>query len=205
MNFFNQERKLFGDWLEPDSPKVSAPLDTAGERAPEENEFLDAENAKKGTLIFTNRASLFSPEALDSFFNHIAALIRGEKKYGHIQTSGTVRENYEQGRCAIGTSDFQVWGYACTIPITQKIDVVEVTIRQDFQNTQHAKQLVELLAQSLLHPEKNAFALSWTSYTKRLFGNLGWMPCQMKMLDRDTKEALATYDEFVERYNIFIP
>ena len=205
MNFFNQERKLFGDRLEPDAPKVSAPLDTARENAPQEDEILDAENAKQGTLIFTNRASLFSPEALDAFFNHISALIQAEKRYGRIQTSDTVRDYYEQGHCAIGTSDCQVWGYACVIPITQEIDVVEATIRQDFQNTQLAKQLVELLAQSLLHPEKTAFALSWTSYTKRLFGKLGWLPCKIKMLDCDTKEALTTYDEFVERYNIFIP
>ena len=205
MNFFNQERKLFDDWLEPDAPKVSAPLDTAGEKATLEDEFLDAENAKQGTLIFTNRASLFSAEALDAFFNHISALIRGEKRYGRIQTSDTVRNYYEQGRSAIGTADCQVWGYACVIPITQEVDAVEVTIRQDFQNTQLAKQLVELLVQSLLHPEKNAFALSWTSYTKRLFGKLGWLPCQIKMLDCDTKQALITYDEFVERYHIFIP
>lgn len=205
MNFFNQERKLFGDRLEPDAPKVSAPLNTAIEKTPQEDEFVDAENAKQGTLIFTNRASLFSPEALDAFFNQISVLIRGEKRFGRIQTSDTVRGYYEQGRCAIGTSDCQVWGYVCVIPITQEIDVVEVAIQRDYQNTQLAKQLVDLLAQGLLHPEKPAFALSWTAYTKRLFGMLGWLPCKIKTLDSDTKEALKTYDEFVERYNIFIP
>jgi hypothetical protein len=205
MNFFNRERKLFGDRLEPDAPKLSVPLEATSENAPQEDESHEAENAKQGTLIFTNRASLFSPEALDTFFNHISALIRGEKKYGRVQTSDTIRDYYEQGRCVIGTSDCQVWGYACVIPINHEIDVLEATIRRDFQNTQPAKQLVELLAQGLLHPEKTAFALSWTSYTKRLFGKLGWLPCQIKRLDCGTKEALTTYDEFVERYNIFMP
>lgn len=205
MNFFNRERKLFGDWIEPDAPKLSAPLETTEEQAPQEDESHAAENANQGTLIFTNRASLFSQEALDIFFDHISAMIRGEKRCGRVQTPDTIRGYYEQGRCVIGTSDCQAWGYACIIPITQEIDVLEATIRRDFQNTQLAKQLVELLAQGLLHPEKTAFALSWTSYTKQLFGKLGWLPCKIKMLDCDTKEALTRYDEFVEQYNIFIP
>ncbi len=205
MNFFNRERKIFGDWLGPDAPKLNAPLETTKEHAHQEDESHDAENAKQGTLIFTNRASLFSPEALNSFFNLISAMIRREKRCGRVQTSDTIRDTFEQGRCVIGTSDCQVWGHACIIPITQEIDVLEATIRRDFQNTQPAKQLVELLAQGLLHQEKTAFALSWTSYTKRLFGKLGWLPCNIKILDCDTKEALTTYDEFVEQYNIFIP
>jgi len=98
-----------------------------------------------------------------------------------------------------------VWGFTCIAPVTQEIDVLETTIRREFHNTQPAKQLVDLPAQGLLRPEKTAFAPSWTTYTKRLFGMLGWLPCNIKMLDFDTKEALKSYDEFVEQYNIFIP
>ena len=204
MNFFNQERKLFGDRLEPEAPNLSAPLETSEEQAPEDVQSHAAENANQGTLIFTNRACLYSQAALSSFFNEISALIRSEKKYGHVQTADAIRGYYEQGRCVIGTADSQVWGYACMVPITQEIDILEAAIRRDYQNTQPAKQLADLLAQGLVHPEKTAIALSWTSYTKRLFGKLGWLPCKFKILDCGTKEALKIYDECVEQYNIFI-
>lgn len=205
MNFFNQERKLFDDWLEPEAPNLSAPIAASAEQPPEDNESHAADNAKQGTLIFTNRACLFSQEELNSFFNQISTQIRGEKKRGRIPAADEIRGRYEQGRCVMGAADSQVWGFTCIEPITEEIDVLETTIQRDFQNTQPAKQLVDLLSQGLLHPEKNAFALSWTSYTKRLYNKLGWLPCNIKMLDSGTKEALKTYDEVVEQYNIFIP
>lgn len=205
MNFFNQERKLFGERLEPNAPNLSAPVAASEEQPPEDNESHAADNAKRGTLIFTNRACLFSQEELNAFFNRISAQIRGEKKRGRIPTADEIRGRYEQGRCVMGAADCQVWGYTCIVPITEDIDVLETTIRRDFQNTQPAKQLVDLLSQGLLHSEKTAYALSWTSYTERLYGKLGWLPCNIKMLDSGTKEALKTYDEVVEQYNIFIP
>jgi hypothetical protein len=68
MNFFNRERKIFGDWLEPDAPKLNAPLETTKEHAHQEDESHDAENAKQGTLIFTNRASLFFSRGVEFLF-----------------------------------------------------------------------------------------------------------------------------------------
>jgi len=90
MNFFNQERKLFGDWLEPEAPNLTAPDATTEEQPPEDSESHAAANAKQSTLVFTNRACLFSQEELNSFFNHISAQILGEKKRGRIPTADEI-------------------------------------------------------------------------------------------------------------------
>ena len=213
MNFFNREQKLFTDRLKATDQKLVVPFEITTAKISQEGKSQKEQDTKRGTLIFTNRASLFAPQELSIFFEQVASLIRREKKYGRSHTPDTIRVHYEGGRSVMGVSDYQVWGHTCLIPINQEIDVLEATIREDFQSTESAKRMVDLFAHREAHPsrgktdavdgEKAIFALSWTPYTKRLFRELAWLPCQIEALDKNTQKALKGSDESVKQYDIF--
>jgi hypothetical protein len=203
MDFFNQERKLFTDPLKTVVPKLSSPFENIEAKPAQTGQSQKVEETKRGTLIFTNRASLFSPPELSDFFEQTATLIHREKRYGRLQTPEAVQGHFEAGRAVIGVADYQVWGYASLIQLHQNIGILETVIREDFRNTEAAKRLVDLFARRDPDPKRTFYALSWTPYTKRLFRELAWVPCQPKALDTDILETLKTYDEDVERYDLF--
>ena len=210
MNFFNREQKLFTDRLKTTDQKLVVPSGMTKAKISQEGKSQKEQDTKRGTLIFTNRASLFAPQELGIFFEQASSLIRREKKYGRIHTPDAIRAYYEAGRSVIGVSDYQVWGHTCLVSINQEIDVLEATIREDFQGMESAKRMVDLFAHREADPfrgktdtvdgEKAIFALSWTSYTQRLFRELAWLPCQIEALDKNTQKALKTYDEFAKLY-----
>ena len=223
MNLFNRDRKLF-EQSKPKTQNIVTPviqpssevtkrqltqegasLRPAQERAlsPAKGRAAKNQAAKRGTVIFTNQANLFTPQELDDFFAQISFLIHGEKRYGRSKTPETVQTHYEQGLSVIGASEYQVWGHVCLCPVVREMYVLEVVIRSDFRNTTVAKQLVDLFVHRESHQEKNIYALSWTPYTKRLFRELAWVPCRLAEMDVKILEALKTYDEFVEHYDIF--
>ena len=213
MNFFSREQKLFTDRLKATDQNLVVPFEITKAKRSQEGESQKEQDTKRGTLIFTNHASLFGGQELSIFFEQISSLIRREKKYGRNHTPDAIQTHYEGGRAVIGVSDYQVWGYTCLVPINQEIDVLEATIREDFQSTESAKRMVDPFAHREAHPlggkteavdgEKAIFALSWTPYTKCLFRELAWLPCQVETLDKNTQKVLKGYDEFVKQYAIF--
>ncbi|MBI1929181.1 hypothetical protein HYR99_33665 [Candidatus Poribacteria bacterium] len=215
MNFFNRERKVFTDQPKPKDQKsvtslihppfeMTKPLTQEGtSRRSTQGQGAKNQNTKGGTVIFTNQANLFTPQELDDFFEQIAFLMNGEKTYGRLKTPEIIQAHYEQGLSIIGVSEYQVWGHVCLCPLQPDMYALEAAIRSDFRDTEAAKRLVDLFVRRESHQEKTIYAISWTPYTKRLFRELAWVPCQLQALEQQTREALKGYDEFVEQYDLF--
>ena len=210
MNVFNRERKLFTDQSTPRNSPVATPTITPPfkmiQKPPtpaSEETSQNTQDPKQGILIFTCQATLFSDDELSYFFTQISHLINAEKDYGLQKTPETIAMHYKQELAVIGVSNYQVWGHACLYPIDAGIHVLEVVIRADFQDTDAAKQLVNLFVRHNTHQDKAVYALSWTDYTKRLFRELALVQRQPLEIDPKHLDALRAHDEFIEQYDIF--